>query len=61
MIAQMKALEDESRRLKKMDGEMGVPVDPLKEALTKWPGNRKWPPEFQNHASLKTGGRPPRI
>ena len=35
MIAQMKALEDENRRLKKMYAEMSMQADLLKEALSK--------------------------
>jgi putative transposase len=35
MIAQMKALEDENRRLKKMYAEMSMQADLLKEALAK--------------------------
>lgn len=35
MIAQMKALEDENRRLKKMYAEMSMQTDLLKEALSK--------------------------
>lgn len=35
MIGQMKALEDENRRLKKMYAEMSMQADLLKEALSK--------------------------
>lgn len=35
MISQMKALEDENRRLKKMYAEMSMQADLLKEALGK--------------------------
>jgi putative transposase len=35
MITQMKALEDENRRLKKMYAEMSMQADLLKEALSK--------------------------
>lgn len=35
MIAQMEALEDENRRLKKMYAEMSMQADLLKEALSK--------------------------
>lgn len=35
MISQMKALEDENRRLKKMYAEMSMQTEPLKEALGK--------------------------
>lgn len=35
MISQMKALEDENRRLKKMYAEMSMQTDLLKEALGK--------------------------
>jgi putative transposase len=35
MISQMKALEDESRRLKKMYAEMSTQVELLKETLGK--------------------------
>ena len=35
MIAQMKALEDENRRLKKMYAEMSMQADLLKEVLSK--------------------------
>jgi len=35
MISQMKALEDESRRLKKMYAEMSMQAELLKEALGK--------------------------
>lgn len=35
MIAQMKALEDENRRLKKMYAEMSMQAELLKEALSK--------------------------
>ncbi len=35
MISQMKALEDENRRLKKMYAEMSMQNDLLKEALGK--------------------------
>ena len=35
MISQMKALEDENRRLKKMYAEMSVQAELLKEALGK--------------------------
>lgn len=34
-ISQMKALEDENRRLKKMYAEMSMQADLLKEALSK--------------------------
>ncbi|OYR32544.1 putative transposase [Brucella lupini] len=35
MISQMKALEDENRRLKKMYAEMSMQTELLKEALGK--------------------------
>jgi putative transposase len=35
MISQMKALEDENRRLKKMYAEMSLQAEVLKEALGK--------------------------
>lgn len=35
MISQMKALEDENRRLKKMYAEMSMQAELLKEALSK--------------------------
>ena len=35
MISQMKALEDENRRLKKMFAEMSMQAELLKEALAK--------------------------
>jgi hypothetical protein len=35
MISQMKALEDENRRLKRMYADLGMQVDLLKEALGK--------------------------
>lgn len=35
MISQMKALEDENRRLKKMYAEMSMQAELLKEALAK--------------------------
>ena len=35
MISQMKALEDENRRLKKMYAEMSMQAEVLKEALGK--------------------------
>ena len=35
MISQMKALEDENRRLKKMYAEMSMQAELLKEALRK--------------------------
>jgi hypothetical protein len=35
MISQMKALEDENRRLKRMVADLGMQADLLKEALRK--------------------------
>jgi putative transposase len=35
MISQMKALEDENRRLKRMVADLGMQADLLKEALGK--------------------------
>lgn len=47
MISQMKALEDENRRLKKMFAEMSMQAELLKEALgEKWRGHLnagRWP------------------
>lgn len=35
MMSQMKALEEENRRLKRMFADLGMPADLLKEALGK--------------------------
>jgi putative transposase len=35
MISQMKSLDDENRRLKKMFAELSIQNEPLKEALGK--------------------------
>ncbi|MCX7323194.1 MAG: IS3 family transposase [Hyphomicrobiales bacterium] len=55
MIAQMKALEDENRRLKKMYAEMSMQADLLKEALSKpitRPSQRR---EMAAKAAARTG------
>lgn len=35
LISQMKAMEEENRRLKRMDADMGMQADSLQEALAK--------------------------
>src|SRR5690606_3784080 len=56
MVARMKELEEENRRLKKLYADAQLSADLLKEALTKkWQGHLsagRWP-----EPRLKTGGR----
>ncbi len=35
LISQMKAMEEENRRLKRMDADLGMQADSLQEALAK--------------------------